>query len=184
MNRSLILIIALSLFLVPAPVSAADKSSTFKDEVSTTVVDTVDATKDFFSGVMEGLENATKDDSKVTASHTVGNKADLARLLKVEIVKIEDKENGHYLLTVALRNNNEFPVKVTNLKVLGNVVLLDKDGFSYPLPNREEQGHDVTALARSATRLRLTFTGVEARPTLFRLFDTDFGLPRWYYSGN
>lgn len=178
MNRTIILIIAL-LFLVPVSASAADKSSDFKQEVSDTVVGTVDATKDFFSGVMDGLENATKDDSKVTQSHTVGSKADLARLLKVEITKIENKENGHYLLTVALRNNNEFPVKVTGLKVLGNVVLLDKDGFSYPLPNREQQGHDVTALARSATRLRLTFTGVEARPTLFRLFNTDFGLPLW-----
>lgn len=84
-----------------------------------------------------------------------------------------DEDKTRAVLTVAIRNPNEFPVRITNLNDMRNVVLLDKDGFSYSLNQPVEQGKDVTALGRSATRMRYTFSGLEGQQDVFRFLDND-----------
>ena len=182
MSRFSILII--SLFFVSqvsGPAFAAGDENSIKSGVKSVVSDTVSAGKNFFDGIMEGVDEGRKGGEKSPEGPpTVASKDDLTKFLKVEVVKVEEREKGQVEVTVALKNDHDFPVRVTNLGDIRNVVLLDKDGFSYALPNPQEQARDVMALGRSATRVRFVFSGVEARPKVFRFFDTDFNVPGFW----
>jgi len=177
-----LLTVSLFFILTVSPAAfAADDESSIKTGVKSVVSDTVAAGKDLVSGFMEGVdEGRSKGGDNRDSSHLVTRKDDLQKLLVVEVIKVEQKDKGQVVVTLALKNNNDFPVRVTNLGDIRNVVLLDKDGYSYALPNPREQARDIMALGRSATRVRFVFDGVEAKPKTFRFFDTDFKVPGFW----
>lgn len=179
MSRYFFLVMAtLTLVFFGSTTCLLAQSSTFKEEVQTTVVDAVQASKDFVSGVAAGISEASEGHPDFDPSRVVATKADLARLLKVEIIKVENLNQGHWRLTVALRNNNEAPVKVINLSARGQVIVLDKDGFAYPSFETKLGAQDGVVLPRSALRLRCDFKDLESRPMVFRIYGTDFPVPR------
>lgn len=174
MNRSLLTIIALALALSAPAAWADEKDSTIKTGVRSIVSDVVSAGKDVASGFNEGIDEGRKGGDSHDGARIAASQADFKRLgLSLKVIKAESIEPGQVELTLALDNPNDFPVRLTNLGNIRNVVLLDRDGFSYSLPRPLEQGRDVTALGRSATRLRYLFSGVEGRPGTFRFFDID-----------
>ena len=168
---------AILLLVASSPVWAGEDSSTIKTGVKTIISETVSAGKNVVSGVVEGVDEGRKGADSTDKADIVSSKADFERLLSADVRKVEELGPGQYEVTVALHNKNSFPVRVTNLVDVRSVVLLDKDGFSYPLPDPVVQGQDITALANSATRARFKFSNVEETPGGFRLFDVDLKMP-------
>lgn len=166
--------IALAVALSAPAAWAEDKDSTLKTGVRSIVSDVVSAGKDLASGFNEGVDEGRKGGDSQDGARVVSGQNDFKRLgLNLKVLKAETIDPGQVEVTLALNNPNDFPVRLTNLSNLRNVVLLDRDGFSYSLPRPQEQGRDVTALGRSATRLRYLFSGVEGRPGTVRFFDID-----------
>lgn len=175
-NKNIIALAALSLALCAPGAWAEDKKgdSTIKTGIRSIVSDTVSAGKDVMSGFTEGVDEGRKEGHSTDGARIVGSQADFKRLgLTIKVVKAEANETGQVEMTLAVNNPNDFPVRLTNLTTASSLVLLDRDGFSYPLPRALEQGRDVTALGRSATRLRYTFNNVEGPAATFRFFDID-----------
>jgi hypothetical protein len=176
MKTSLLALAALALALSTPAAWAGDKEkdSTIKTGIRSIVSDTVSAGKDIASGFTEGVDEGRKGGDSTDGARIAASKDDFTRLgLSYKVIKATTIDPDQVEVTLALNNPNEFPVRLTNLSSLRNVVLLDQDGFSYSLPRPLEQGRDVTALGRSATRLRYSFSGVEGRPGTFRFFDID-----------
>lgn len=156
---------------------AGEQESVVKRGIKTIVSETVSAGKDVVSGVAEGIDAGRKDGESTDGAKIVSNKAELKKLLTVSVIKNWKLASGQYEVTLAIHNANDFPVRITNLNKIGNVVLLDQDGFSVPLPNSDIQGKDITALGKSSTRVRFIFADVEGTPAIFRLFDHDIKIP-------
>ncbi len=172
-----IAISALVFVLAFGSISSAQESD-IKTGIRDAVSDTVSASRDAFSGFVEGIQEGRRSGRDNDGGNLVATRADMARLgLKAEVRTLERKADGAYEITLALNNPNDFPVRLVNLSDIRNIVVVDKDGFSYSLDNPLVQGRDVTALGRSATRLRYSFSGLEARPAVFRLYDTDVNIP-------
>ena len=113
--------------------------------------------------------DSSGDGSKATV---VNSKESLHKYLTVSIHKVEDLGNGTWRLTVALRNSNDFAVRLVGLDKRHTSLLLDADGFAY-FPTKE-QTKSITVVPRAAAKAQFTFTGLEVKPKTFRLFEADF----------
>ncbi|MDL2207937.1 hypothetical protein LJB82_04370, partial [Desulfovibrio sp. OttesenSCG-928-M16] len=102
------------------------------------------------------------------------NKKELAELLRVSIFKLDEQGNGSWRVTLAVKNSNEFPVRLVNLTREQTALLLDVDGFAYEQTLQKGQARTVTVAPRAAVKVTFTFAGLEAKPGVFRLFDMDF----------
>ncbi len=147
------------LFTVPASSAAlaaasGKESSGIKENVQSVVSDIVSAGKDVAAGVSDGLDSGLGGNTDKT--RVVKSREDLDKLLTVTVVSSKELGDKSVLITLAVKNTHEFPVRLTNLSEMTAVVLLDDDGFSYALsPAKEKgkeqgkgQGKDVTALLR------------------------------------
>ena len=118
---------------------------------------------------MEGAIDTPGDGNGVTV---ISSKENLNKYLTVDVHKVEDLGNGTWRLTVALRNSNEFTARLVGLDRKQTVLLLDTEDFAY-FPT-SEQAKSVTVVPRAAAKVDFTFTGLDAKPKTFRLFETDF----------
>jgi len=168
------------LFMLPAGAGAeGNEESGIKKGIKGVVSGTISAGKDAVSGVVEGVQDGRKSGDSVDGARVVAGKADVGSFnLKIDARAMERKGDGIYEITLAVHNPNDFSVRLINLNEPRNLVLLDKDGFSYALEDPGVQGVDVTALGRSATRMRYTFKNVEALPATIRLYDVDAPIPQ------
>ena len=183
MNKSAFRFFLCVLFaVVPLSALAAEPgkgdSHIVKGGIKSIVSGVVSTGKDAITGVAEGLDSGRQEGESVDKARIVTTKEDFGKLLSVTVSKSEDLGNQTFQLTIAVKNDQEFPVRMTNLSDMKTVVLLDKDGFSYPLPQPLVQGKDVTALGNSSTRIRYTFTAVEGEPAILRLYGTDIPVPK------
>ncbi len=180
MIRSAIFSALISFSLICCSAAQAKEESLLETGVRDIVSDTVSAGQDFMSAVKEGFDEGRQGKEKLDRSRLVAGPEDLKRLkLTMEVVKVEELSAGRFQVTVALRNPNDFMVRLVNLERAGNVVLLDKDGFASALADPAAEGREVDVLGRSAARLRFTFVNVENRPATFRLYNTDTRISRW-----
>lgn len=176
MKKILLALFFLSLAL-PVGWASSDEGGGVKGVTKSVVSGIVSTGKDAMSGISEGIDEGRRQGESLDRARLVATKAEFQSLLSISVFKSEDLGDDVFRLTLAIKNDNEFPVRVTNLFEPANVVLLDKDGFSVPLMDPIQQGHDITALPRSMTRATFTFGGVESEPDVFRLFDSDAPVP-------
>ena len=158
--------------------SGKDGANALKEGIQSIVSDIVSAGKDVAAGVTEGVDSGRKGRENLDKAQIVTSREDLEKLLSVTVVKSEEMGDKSFQLTLAVKNTHAFSVRMTNLSEMANVVLLDKEGFSYPLPQAQTQGRDVTAIGNSLTRVRYTFTGVEGEPATLRLYGADIAVPK------
>lgn len=172
------MVLFLGLFLLlPLSTAQADDAGIVKGGVKSVVSGVVSAGKDAISGVTEGVDTGRKEGESTDQSKLVANKADFQRLTSIKVVKSESMGNNQYKLTLALKNDNDFPVRITNLSEPKYIMLIDADGFSTTIDSPLVQGKDITALPKSLTRVRYVFSNVEAEPAIFRFFETDVKVP-------
>jgi hypothetical protein len=154
------------------------EKSTVREAVKDAVSGIISSGKEVLSGVTEGIEEGRKSGSSTDGAKIVSNAKEVTAAVALAITKQERSGDGGVQITLAIRNDNDFPVRLTRLGELGSVALLDRDGFTYPLADPRMQGGDVTALAKSSTRVRYVFSGVEGNPAALRLYGTDIPVRR------
>jgi len=126
------------------------------------------------TGMKEGAENAQAQLDGADGTRLIADKKDLAELVEVTVFKLEEQGSGSWRVTLAIKNTNDFPVRLVNLTRKQSVLMLDADGFAYDPVLRQESARTLTVAARAAARAAFDFSGLEAKPGIIRLFDTDF----------
>jgi hypothetical protein len=147
-----------------------------KSGVSAVVAGAVSTTKDVVSGVAEGIDEGRKSGESLDGALVVTTDKEFADNLTAEILRVYELEKGSWQVTVALRNPQSVPVRLTFLE-LAKAVLLDTDGFSYQLAGHSEPKGDVTVLPAAATRVRLVFDKLELPPAKLRFYGVEYPLP-------
>ena len=130
-------------------------------------------------GMQEGVEDIQKQLDSADGVRLIANKEDLAEFLQVSVLKLEEiteHEKGQWSVTLAIKNSNDFPVRLVNLTRQHSILMLDSEGFAYDPIRHEQSARTLTVAARTAIKMKFDFTGLEARPGVIRLFDTDFPL--------
>jgi hypothetical protein len=148
--------------------------NTLKEVMSEMLSITGDMTSGMASGMQDGAKQIQEQLDGADGVRLVRNKDDLANLLQLNVLQLEPIGDGKYKLNMAIRNTNEFPVRLVNLRYAQAILLLDVEGFAYALKNPAEQGANITVPARAAVRASYTFEDVQAAPAVVRLHDTDF----------
>ncbi|MBQ4133115.1 MAG: hypothetical protein IJD04_05205 [Desulfovibrionaceae bacterium] len=130
------------------------------------------------SGMVEGMQEGAKqiqarlDESD--GARLIESGSDLRELTDVSVFKVEEKGEDLYRITLAIKNANDFPVRLTGLNQEGNVLLLDDHGFAHHPVGEEEFSRIVTVPARAAGKGIFTFSGLDgAEPRLIRIYGED-----------
>ena len=153
---------------------AEESGSLVKRGVAAGVSTGGSATKNITSGLTEGIDEGRKAGESLDGALIVSNKADFAKQVgSATAIKVEDQGNGSYQVTVAIRNEQDKPLRLTNFVMPVNAMLLDSEGFAYVA----KEASDVTVLPKSASRVRFNFTQVELPPATLRLYEHDIALP-------
>ena len=130
-------------------------------------------------GMQKGAEGIQEQLDSADGVRLIANKDDLAEFLQVSVLKLEEiteHEKGRWSVTLAIKNSNDFPVRLVNLTRQHSILMLDSEGFAYDPIRHEQSARTLTVAARTAIKMKFDFTGLEARPGVIRLFDTDFPL--------
>ena len=125
-------------------------------------------------GMQEGAEKAQTQLDGADGTKLIAHKKDLTEFLQVSVHKIEEQGKGNWRFTLAIKNANDFPVRLVNLTRKQSVLVLDADGFAYNPARKKESVRTITVGARTAVKATFDFVGLDAKPAVFRLFDTDF----------
>ncbi|MDR2826195.1 MAG: hypothetical protein LBV76_05305 [Deltaproteobacteria bacterium] len=154
--------------------AAQDVQTGVKDATNELLSIMGDVVSGMSGGMQEGARKMQEQLDGADGVRLVSNKDDLANLLQLSVLQLEHPGDGKYKVTLAVRNTNEFPVRLVNLRHAQAIMLLDAEGFAYALKNPAEQGANITVPSRAAVRASYTFEGVQAAPAFVRLHDTDF----------
>jgi hypothetical protein len=164
----------------PAPPAKGNNPSMqdVQHEMQGAISDLISTSGTIFSGMAAGMqEGAERGQAQLDGAdgtRLIANKKDLAELVQVTVFKLEEQGSGSWRVTLAIRNANDFPVRLVNLTRKQSVLMLDADGFAYnPVP-QQESARTLTVAARAAVKAAFDFSGLEAKPGIIRLFDTDF----------
>ena len=129
------------------------------------------------AGMQEGAQDLQNQLDSLDGTKLIADKNTLAELLQVSVFRIEDRSNGAWRVILAIRNDNTFPVRLTNLTNKQSVLLLDNSGFAYSPISSPDLSRTITVPARAAVKAVFDFAGLEeGQPATFRLFDTDIPL--------
>ena len=176
-------IISLMLLIIVAPAtnSGAEPPEEPRKDLKGVISEMMTTMTGVAAGMSEGIQDGVRKGKELLDGsdgvRSIGKKEDMAALSQSHILKLENAGEGRYKVTLAVRNSNDFPVRIVNLGYDQSIVLLDTEGFAYLLKNPAEQGANITAPARASVRASFTFEGVEGTPSVIRLHDTDFKIP-------
>ncbi|WP_428897463.1 hypothetical protein Dip518_001253 [Parelusimicrobium proximum] len=161
-----------------------EKKSLVKKVVTSVTSTATSAVKDTASGIVEGIDEGRKDGDSIDGAIVVSDKKGLEKYLDLKVLsvtkyteKAPSAGTQNYLITIALKNEEEESVRMTGLSSAKSIVLLDKDGFSSTLPSPAVQGKDVTVLPDSSSKARYYFLNVEGEPSVLRIYGKDIKLP-------
>ena len=125
------------------------------------------------AGMREGAQQIQEQLDGADGTRLVANKKDLMELLEVSVLRTEKEDSGTWRVTLAITNKNEVPIRLVNLTTKQSILLLDSEGFAYePKPDAERK-RALTIAAKTAVKATFDFTGLEGKPKLFRLFESE-----------
>lgn len=126
------------------------------------------------AGMQEGADTIQAQLDGADGTRLIANKKDLAELLQVSVSKCEGQGDNAWRITLAIKNANDFPVRLVNLNRRQSVLLLDTEGFAHNPVTGKDSARTLTVPSRAAVKAAFEFSGLEAKPGVIRLFDTDF----------
>ena len=157
---------------------AAEDAKTLKESLRSIATEIVTTGKEAMTGLSEGVEQGLDENGGSDKVKVVKSGNEFSQLLSAAILNVKRRGQGTYELTLAVKNDNDFPVRIAGVWDLENVVLLDREGFSYSPENQTGQMTSVTALSKSLTRLRFVFSGVESPPARLRFYGKELEAPQ------
>ena len=115
--------------LLVGMVSYSEENSNVTKAVSSVVSGVVSTGKNVLKGVKEGIDTGRKDGTSIDNAFIIYDREQFEKNIKAEVLSVTKDQEG-YKVIVALRNETEQMVRLTNLNEQKSLQLLDTDGFS------------------------------------------------------
>lgn len=115
--------------LLVGMVSYSEENSNVTKAVSSVVSGVVSTGKNVLKGVKEGIDTGRKDGTSIDNAFIIYDREQFEKNIKAEVLSVT-KNQEEYKVTVALKNETEQMVRLTNLNEQKSLQLLDTDGFS------------------------------------------------------
>ncbi len=169
-------ILALTLVMVfPA---MAEDATVMKESVKSVVTGVISAGKDALSGVKDGVDDGRKTGVSVDGAVIITDKEELNKFIAVSVLSVTKVADEEYEVTLALRNNSDKAVRLSNLNEAKSLVLLDVAGFASVLKTPLLPGEsDITIPDNAAVKARYVFAKVEDAPATLRIYGMDVAVP-------
>jgi hypothetical protein len=133
---------------------------------STVVGETVEAGKEVTKGVVEGIEDGRKQGASVDGATLVSSWAELEAVGSLVVFDLTAEGEG-CLVTLAVVNDGEGPLRLTNLAISG----LDVDGFV--LTATSDAPSQVTVPAHAKDKVQVRFSVQPDRLGVVRIWGKD-----------
>lgn len=153
---------------------ASEESSVIKDGVRSITSSITSSSKDALSGIQEGLNEGRASGSSVDGAIIIYDKENLVKYLEIKVLNHKSLGDNKYLITIAIKNNSDSAIRLTNLNDRNNIFILDSDGFTAYM---NEIQNDITIPKKSASKVRFEFIDSESKPTTLRLYEYDINIP-------
>ena len=165
------IVVVLGLFLSMA--SYAEEQSNVINAVSSVVSGVVSTGKDVLKGVKEGIDTGRKDGTSIDNAFIISDREQFEKNIKAEVLSVIKDEEG-YKVTVALKNQADQFIRITNLNEQESLQLLDSDGFSVfsSCPVR-----DINIPKKSAVKSIFRFPA-DGTPKTLKIFEIEIGIPK------
>ena len=149
--------------------------------------------KDWQQSISDGFSNAVEYSKETYQSvkDSIAGDPDAANYIDVltheefvqnvefSITKVTPLDNQRYEINVGLKNLADKPVRLMSLCDDREVLLLDGEGFAYPLAENlvyEQQQEFILVPEKAGIRAKWIFRNVEAEPVKIRIFGQDYSL--------
>ncbi|MCI6040384.1 MAG: hypothetical protein MR742_07715 [Clostridiales bacterium] len=127
-------------------------------------------------GMQEGARDMQAQLDGSDGTRLISNSKDLATLTETRVLKAEQQEDRSWRIILAVKNPQEFPVRLTGLTEKQQVLLLDQENFVYEQTPVGERL--MTVPERAAQKLTFFFPELDgSTPKNIRLYGMDFAVP-------
>lgn len=134
-------------------------------------------------GMQEGARDLQAQLDGSDGTRVISSGKDLAALTETRVLKAEQLEDRSWRITLAVRNPQEFPVRLAGLTDKRQVLLLDQEDFVHEPASTGERL--VTVPERAAQKLVFLFPELDAStPRTLRLYGMDLPVPQAAGTGN
>lgn len=134
-------------------------------------------------GMQEGARDIQAQLDGSDGTRVISSGKDLAALTKTRVLKAEQLEDRSWRITLAVRNPQEFPVRLAGLTDKRQVLLLDQEDFVHEPGSVGERL--VTVPERAAQKLVFLFPELDgSTPRTLRLYGMDLPVPQAAGTGN
>ena len=154
--------------LLVGMVSYSEENSNVTKAVSSVVSGVVSTGKNVLKGVKEGIDTGRKDGTSIDNAFIIYDREQFEKNIKAEVLSVT-KDQDEYKVTVALKNETEQMVRLTNLNEQKSLQLLDTDGFSVfslcPVG-------DISIPKKSAVKSNFTFPA-DGTPQILKIYESE-----------
>jgi len=113
--------------------------------------------KEAVGGISEGIEKGRKSSAGQDGAIIISTDAELAQNAKVTVFALRQGEGDkEAVVEMAVENQKDVPLRLTDLHKTGGCALIDKDGFSSPL-NERATDPEMTVLPKAKQKVVLHF---------------------------
>lgn len=134
-------------------------------------------------GMQEGARDIQAQLDGSDGTRVISSGKDLAALTEPRVLKAEQLEDRSWRITLAVRNPQEFPVRLAGLTDKRQVLLLDQEDFVHEPASAGERL--VTVPERAAQKLVFLFPELDgSTPRTLRLYGMDLPVPQAAGTGN
>lgn len=134
-------------------------------------------------GMQEGARDIQAQLDGSDGTRVISSGKDLAALTETRVLKAEQLEDRSWRITLAVRNPQEFPVRLAGLTDKRQVLLLDQEDFVHEPGSVGERL--VTVPERAAQKLVFLFPELDgSTPRTLRLYGMDLPVPQAAGTGN
>lgn len=134
-------------------------------------------------GMQEGARDMQAQLDGSDGTRVISSGKDLASLTETRVLKAEQLEDRSWRITLAVRNPQEFPVRLAGLTDKRQVLLLDQEDFVHEPGSVGERL--VTVQERAAQKLTFLFPELDgSTPRTLRLYGMDLPVPQAAGTGN
>ena len=134
-------------------------------------------------GMQEGARDLQAQLDGSDGTRVISSGKDLAALTETRVLKAEQLEDRSWRITLAVRNPQEFPVRLAGLTEKQQVLLLDQENFVYEQTPVGERL--MTVPERAAQKLTFFFPELDgSTPRTLRLYGMDLPVPQAAGTGN
>lgn len=124
-------------------------------------------------GMQEGAKDMQSQLDSAGGAEVIADKEKLLALTETMVLKAEQLTDNSWRIVLAVKNTQDFPVRLANLTAKQQVLLQDKDDFVYE--QKETDQRIVTVPERAALKVEFFFPNLDgSTPKILRLYGQDF----------